>query len=211
MSNILTETLGYSQAELIYESDKNDTNQNGQKKLYMQGIFIQGDVRNLNERIYPVSEIRKAVTEINERLENFSVCGELDHPAELTINADRISHRIHKMWMDGNSGYGKLEIIPTPCGNIARTLIESGVKLGVSSRGSGNVDNRGNVSDYQIITVDIVVNPSAPQAFPTVLYETKNSKRGRIIEALAQAVSHDPKAQKYLRDELLKFIDNLKA
>lgn len=205
MSKILTETLNFNQAGIVCESEGEDKN----KKLFLQGIFIQGATKNHNNRVYPVSEIRKAVEEINERLVNFSVCGELDHPTELTINADRISHKILKMWMDGTDGHGKLEIIPTPCGQIARTLVESGVKIGVSSRGSGNVDPSGHVSDFQIQTVDLVINASAPDAYPKPMFESLLSRRGRVIHDLASSVAHDPKAQKFLQKELLDWIKKL--
>jgi hypothetical protein len=102
------------------------------------------------------------------------------------------------MWMDGNSGCGKLKILPTPHGQIIRTFVENGVKLGVSSRGSGNVDDRGNVSDFEIVTVDIVARPSAQNAYPKPVYEALNGKRGAIVEDLARAVINDPKAQKFL-------------
>jgi hypothetical protein len=178
----------------------------------MNGIFIQGGVRNLNERVYPVQEIRRAVDNVNEILmKGESVLGEADHPEELNINLDRVSHMITKMWMDGPNGFGKLKILPTPMGNIVTTLLESGVKLGVSSRGSGNVTDDGEVSDFQIVTVDIVARPSAPNAYPKAVYEAKNSKRGSIIEDLAHAVQHDQKAQKHLTKELLDWINNLKA
>jgi hypothetical protein len=182
----------------------------GKKSLYMKGIFIQGGVKNHNERIYPVNEIKKAVEHINEQIANdISITGECDHPEELTINLDRVSHMITQMWMDGPAGMGKLKILPTPMGNIIRTLIESDVKLGVSSRGVGNVDDRGEVSSFEIITVDIVARPSAPNAYPKPVYESRNARRGRVIEDLAQAVSHDPKAQKYLQKELLSWINKL--
>ena len=177
----------------------------------MQGVFIQGGVRNLNQRVYPVREIEKAVDNVNEILrKGESVLGELDHPEELTINLDRVSHMITKMWMDGNTGMGKLQILATPLGELARTLLESGVKLGVSSRGSGNVNDGGEVSDFEIITVDIVARPSAPNAYPKAVYEALHGRRGPVIEDLAKAVSNDPKAQKYLHKELLEWINNLK-
>jgi len=204
----LVEVLDFTQSRsetLIEESQEN-----GKKNLFMKGIFVQGNIKNHNERIYPVSEIRKAVNAINEKLSNrYSVWGELDHPEELTINLDRVSHMITEMWMDGNNGMGKLKILPTPMGQIVRTLIESDGKLGVSSRGVGNVDDRGEVSDFEIITVDVVATSSAPQAYPKPVYESLNSKRGRIISDLAQAVSHDPKAQKYLTAEILSWIKKL--
>lgn len=205
---MLTEHMTFNQAQIVLEA-KDDTE--GKKNLYMSGIFIQGGVRNLNERVYPVREIEKAVNHINETIgKGESVLGECDHPEELTINLDRVSHVIEKMWMDGNTGLGKLKILPTPHGNIIKTLIEAGVKLGVSSRGSGNVNERGEVSDFEIVTVDVVARPSAQNAYPKPVYEARNSRRGSVIEDLAEAVSHDPKAQKHLYKELLTWIDNLK-
>lgn len=203
----LVEVLDFSQSRtetLIEES------QEGKKNLFLKGVFVQGNVKNHNERIYPVSEIRKAVKSINDKLSSrYSVWGELDHPEELTINLDRVSHMITEMWMDGNDGMGKLKILPTPMGNIVRTLIECDGKLGVSSRGVGNVSESGEVSDFEIVTIDVVANSSAPNAYPKPVYESLNSRRGRIINDLAQAVSHDPKAQKFLQKELLNWINKL--
>lgn len=204
----LRENLNFDQAKLKTELMEDE---NGTKSLYMQGIFIQGGVKNLNERNYPVDEISKAVDNVNQVLaRGESVFGECDHPQELTINLDRVSHMITKMWMDGNSGMGKLKIVPTPHGQIIRTLIEAGGKLGVSSRGSGNVDHRGHVSDFEIVTVDIVARPSAPNAYPQPVYEAFNGRRGAVIEDLARAVAHDSKAQKYLTEELLGFLNKIK-
>lgn len=207
---LLTEHLSFDQAGIIVEAD--ESGKEGNKSLYMKGIFIQGGVRNLNERVYPVNEIQNAVEHINGILrKGDSVLGECDHPEQLTINLDRVSHLISNMWMDGNSGYGKLKILPTPMGNIVKTLIEAGVKLGVSSRGSGNVNEKGEVSDFEIVTVDIVARPSAPNAYPKPVYESRlNNRRGNVVEDLARAVSHDPKAQKYLHTELLNWINTLK-
>jgi hypothetical protein len=177
----------------------------------MKGIFIQGGVRNFNERVYPVKEIDRAVDRVNEILaKGESVIGECDHPEELTINLDRVSHLINEMWMEGSNGMGKLQILPTPKGNIIRTLIESHVKLGVSSRGVGNVDEHGEVSGFEIITVDVVARPSAPEAYPKPVYESLNTRRGRIIDDLANAAVNDPMAMRHLKREMLYAIDQLK-
>jgi|SRR5476651_1064921 hypothetical protein len=211
MERFLSERLTYDQANIQVVTEAPEF-EGAPKQLYMNGIFIQGGVKNLNERVYPVQEIRRAVDNVNEILiKGESVLGEADHPEELNINLDRVSHMITKMWMDGPNGFGKLKILPTPMGNIVKTLLESGVKLGVSSRGSGNVTDDGEVSDFQIVTVDIVARPSAPNAYPKAVYEAKNGKRGSIIEDLAHAVKHDQKAQKHLTKELLDWINNLKA
>lgn len=205
--NYLRETLSYDQAKIVIESMDEG------KNLYMKGICIQGGVRNANQRVYPVSEIGRAVNSLNEQVAGgYSVLGEVDHPEGLNINLDRVSHMITEMWMEGSNGYGKLKILPTPMGNLVKTMLESGVKLGVSSRGSGNVseDGSGNVSDFEIITVDVVAQPSAPGAYPTPVYEQMMNMRGgyRAIN-VAREVQGDPKAQKYLKESLLKIISGL--
>lgn len=204
----LREQLSFDQASIVTEA-KDDGR--GGKNLFMEGIFVQGDKRNQNQRVYPVREIAKAVESVQSKIEQgFTVLGEADHPDDLQVNLDRVSHMIERMWMNGADGYGRLKILPTPMGNICKTLLENGVKLGVSSRGSGNVSESGNVSDFEIQTVDIVANPSAPDAYPDPLYEAiMNGKRGNILMDVARATNHDSAAQKYLQEEVLKFINNL--
>jgi len=114
------------------------------------------------------------------------------------------------MWMSGSDGHGRLKLLPTPMGNICKTLLENKVRLGVSSRGSGEVDTGGTVKGFEIQTVDIVANPSAPDAYPDPLYEAiMNGKRGNILMDVARATNHDTKAQKYLQEEVLRLINNL--
>ncbi len=179
----------------------------------MSGICIQGGIRNANQRVYPVSEISKAVKTLNDQIQNgYSVLGEVDHPDDLKINLDRVSHMITNMWMEGPNGYGKLKILPTPMGQLIKTMLESGVKLGVSSRGSGNVSDSGSgeVSDFEIITVDMVAQPSAPGAYPTPIYEhLMNTQGGLKSFRIAEEVRGDPKAQKYLKESLLNIISKL--
>ena len=205
----LFERLTPNQTKMIVE--KRDRESGDGKDLYMKGIFIQGGVKNQNDRIYPIQEIGKAVETINERLqEGQTVLGEADHPEELTVNLDRVSHIVEDMWMDGPNGYGKLKIIPTPMGNIISTLLESGAKLGVSSRGSGNVNESGQVSDFDIVTVDIVAQPSAPEAYPKAIRESLwNMRGGYGMYNLAEEMIYDKKAQKYLQEGILKFIEEL--
>jgi len=204
----LRENLSFDQARVVLESDDKDG-----KSLYLKGIAIQGGIRNANQRVYPVDEITNAVKTLNDQIQNgYSVLGEVDHPDDLKVNLDRVSHMITDMWMDGPNGYGKMKILPTPMGNLIRTMLESGVKLGVSSRGSGNVDERsGEVSDFEIITVDIVAQPSAPGAYPTPVYEhLMNMRGGNRALRVAKEVKDDPKAQKYLKEGLLQIIKGLK-
>ena len=203
----LQENLTFDQANVVLE------NANEGKDLYMKGIIIQGGIRNANQRVYPVSEIGRAVKTLNDQVTGgYSVLGEVDHPEGLNINIDRVSHLITECWMDGDNGYGKLKILPTPMGNLVKTMLESGVKLGVSSRGSGNVreDGSGEVSDFEIITVDVVAQPSAPGAYPTPIYEhLMNARGGMKAYEFAQATKHDVKAQKYLKESLINIISKL--
>lgn len=209
MNQPLREHLSFDQANLVIESKESAS---GGKDLYMKGIFIQGAQQNHNGRVYPVNEISRAVESIKSRLEQgFSVLGEADHPDDLQVNIDRVSHMITDMWMEGENGYGKLKLIPTPMGNIIKTLLESGVKLGVSSRGSGNVTESGKVSDFEIVTVDVVAQPSAPDAYPTAIYErVMGSRRRAALMDVAYAATYDRSAQKHLEAEMRRFIQNLK-
>jgi hypothetical protein len=181
------------------------------KELVMSGLFIQGDTKNQNGRVYPQREIQRAVENIRARLgKGETVLGELDHPEELQINLDRVSHIITDMYCEGANGFGKLKIIETPMGNIAKALLQGGAKLGVSSRGSGNVDNGGNVSDFDIVTVDIVAQPSAPDAYPKTIYESLfNMRGGAMIHDIATAATHDSSAEKHLVNNICKLINEL--
>ena len=205
--NLLREHMSFDQARMVVESA------NEGKDLYMKGICIQGGVRNANQRVYPVQEISRAVQTLNDQIAGgYSVCGEVDHPEGLNINLDRVSHMITDMWMDGPNGYGKLKILPTPMGSLVKTMLESGVKLGVSSRGSGNVkeDGSGEVSEFEIITVDVVAQPSAPGAYPTPIYEhLMNTNGGYKAILTSKEVQGDKKAQKYIAESLFKIIDRL--
>jgi ABC-type phosphate transport system ATPase subunit len=207
----LREQLTFNQANIeVLEESRPD---GSGKNLYLKGICIEGNKRNANERIYPLHEISKAVNTINEQIRNGnSVLGEVDHPDDLKINLDRVCHSVENMWMDGEAGCGKLKILPTPMGELIKTLLQSGVKLGVSSRGSGNVDDRtGHVSDFEIVTIDVVAQPSAPNAYPKAIYESMmNMQYGHRLLEIAKEAGQDNKVQKYLKNEVVKLIRELK-
>jgi len=205
----LRENLTFDQAQIITESSDDG------KDLFLKGICIQGDVKNANERVYPVNEITRAVQAVNEQVKGgYSVLGEVDHPDDLQVNLDRVSHMITEMWMEGANGFGKMKILPTPMGNIVKAMLESGVKLGVSSRGSGNVnESTGHVSEFEIVTVDCVAQPSAPNAYPTPIYEGLLNMQGghRIIEnARGFDAAQDKRVQKYLKESVVRLIKDLK-
>ena len=205
----LQENLSYDAASIVVES----RGEGDKKSLFMKGMCIQGDVQNANQRVYPVNEIGGAVKTINEQIQGgYSVLGELDHPEDLKVNLDRVSHMITEMWMDGANGFGKLKILPTPMGKLVETMLGAGVKLGVSSRGSGNVnESNGNVSDFEIVTVDVVAQPSAPGAYPTAIYEgLLNMNGGHKMLEMATDARESLTAQRYLEKGLKSLIKDLK-
>jgi hypothetical protein len=211
MALYLKEDLTFDRAGITVLSE--DAADGKGKNLYMKGIFIEGGVKNANQRVYPVHEIERAVGTINEQIKGgYSVLGEVDHPDDLKINLDRVSHMIEQMWMDGPCGHGKLKILPTPMGELVKSMLASGVKLGVSSRGSGNVnEGSGHVSEFEIVTVDIVAQPSAPHAYPKAIYESlMNMQGGAKLFGIAKEASQDQKVQRYLKEAITGFIKELK-
>ena len=206
--SFLQENLSFDAAQVILERSGDDG-----KELYMKGLCIQGDVKNANQRIYPVNEISNAVKSLKEQIGGgYSVLGELDHPDDLKINLDRVSHVITDVWMEGANGYGKLKILPTPMGTLVETMLGAGVKLGVSSRGSGNVnESNGHVSDFEIVTVDVVAQPSAPDAYPTAIYEgLLNMEGGSKLLEMASDARESITAQRFLKSGILQLIKDLK-
>ena len=199
---ILIENLDPSKANIIVEEH------NSSKHSYLSGIFMQADILNGNHRVYPLAEIKTAVDNINKRIkEGYTVYGELNHPDNLQIDLNNVSHIITEMWMEGNDAYGKARIIEDhPKGQIIKAILKAGGKLGVSSRGSGNV-NEGKVSEFCLTTVDVVANPSAPNAFPGHVMEALTGEKK--IMTLAESVIHDEKAQKYFKKELANFFEKL--
>ena len=147
------------------------------KQQYIKGIFMQSDIQNQNGRVYPYSVLQKEVKNYNNKFVKESrALGELGHPAGPTINLDRVSHIITELYEDGKNFIGKAKIMDTPNGKIVKNLIESGVRLGVSSRGLGSVKaNKTGVNevqkDFVLSTVDIVSDPSAPEAFVNGIME----------------------------------------
>ena len=211
MALYLKENLTFDAARIEVLSE--DSGNGKDKSMVLKGVCIEGGIKNENGRVYPISEIQKAVSKINEQIKGgYSVLGEVDHPDDLKINLDRVSHMITNMWMDGANGFGKLKILPTPMGQLVQTMLESGVKLGVSSRGSGNVDDAsGKVSDFEIVTVDIVAQPSAPNAYPKAIYEgMMNMRHGHKMLSIAKDAQNDSKVQRYLREEVTRLIKDLK-
>jgi len=150
------------------------------KKMYIEGVFLQGDIKNRNGRMYPVNTLAKEVGRYNESfVQKGRALGELGHPEGPTVNLDRVSHKITSLRQEGNNFIGKAQLLETPMGKIAKSLIAEGVTLGVSSRGVGSLkeDNKGCKvvgEDFMLATAaDIVADPSAPDAFVSGIMEGK--------------------------------------
>ena len=174
---------------------------------YLSGIFMQADIVNGNQRVYPLSEIKNAVEGVNKKIsEGYTIYGELNHPDNLSIDLNNVSHIITEMRCEGANAIGKAKILNTPKGQIVKAILEGGGKLGVSSRGSGNVVE-GKVNTFSLVTVDIVAQPSAPNAYPDHVMEALSDNQK--IQTLAEAVCHDEKAQMYLALEMKKFFNSL--
>jgi hypothetical protein len=201
---ILKEYLDYNESKLIVEHGDS-----GKKGIFLYGTCMQANIKNRNGRIYPLSELSREVDSDIARINAHNgIMGELDHPNNLQINLNNVSHKITNLKIVNENIIGKLKIIEDlPMGKIVKTLIDEGVKLGLSSRGAGDVASDGTVSNFMLVTLDIVANPSAPGAVPDVIYESlMNSKSGYKTLTLAEQLIEDKNAQKYFEREILKFI-----
>jgi len=200
---VLVENLSPIQAAIIEESH------NDGKDHYLNGIMMMSEIKNGNGRVYKRDELAAAVDIGMKRIaEGHFIAGELNHPNDLQINLERVSHIITEMRMDGNNVVGKMKLLNTPMGVLAKNLLDGGLKLGVSSRGSGSVVE-GVVNGFNFLTVDIVATPSAPDAYPQSIREGLETLQGQKVQTLAEAVVHDKSAQKYLAKEIKAFIDAL--
>ena len=169
--------------KLITEAIENiqvlEEEKNGKKLLYIQGVFLQSELKNRNGRMYPFETLNREVGRYNEEyVKSNRALGELGHPDGPTVNLDRVSHRIVELRAEGTNFMGKAQILDTPMGQIARSLLKEGVQLGVSSRGMGSIDKREDCSivqdDFMLTTAaDIVADPSAPDAFVNGIMEGK--------------------------------------
>jgi hypothetical protein len=205
-TQLLVEDMIGPTSNIIMESSEDS------KNMFITGVFMEANVKNRNNRIYPLAEMTRVVQQMQENIKNNMVIfGELDHPNSLQISSDRVSHIITDIRMEGNQAIGKAKILDTPCGKIAKILIkESGSRMGVSSRGAGSVDAQGNVSDYQLVTVDLVTQPSCASAIPNTIYESLDAtSQGRHILTLAEEIQTSEDYQKYLVTEVKQWMNNL--
>ena len=178
--NLLKEYHDYKEMSIIttpiYEGEGDDKKL-VKKDLYITGPFLQGNVLNKNGRVYPTDMLSESIKNFhNKRMtRGVGAPGELNHPQGVDINLERVSHYITELNLDGDNGLGKAKIASTPCGTIARNLLEDGMVLGVSTRGLGNVEEKNGkklVSNFDLVTVDIVSDTSAPDAFVESVMES---------------------------------------
>lgn len=214
---LLRESFAPEVCGLVLTEEVNPVN--NKKKLWFNGIFMQAEVRNHNQRNYPVSEVSGAVQRAMESIKRTNgLLGELEHPNTLTVSARDASHIIMDLRMKGNDVYGKAKIMSgtveeggTPNGNTVAGILNNGVILGMSSRGTGIVnESTGVVSDFDLVTCDIVTTPSAPGAYPMALREAiEYSKNVNQVLSLAEEVRHSEDAQSYFNKEIRKMVQQL--
>lgn len=206
----------------IFEEDCEvitESSEDGKKNYFIEGIFMQGDVKNRNGRVYPSTILEKEMTRYNDTfIKTKRALGELGHPDGPQINGDRVSHLITEMRRDGSNFYGKAKILSTPMGEIVKTFIDEGVKVGVSTRGLGSVKpSKSGImevqDDFHLATVDVVTDPSGPDCFVngimenTEYYYDITSGNWRVAEKLESVVKEVKKEYK----QTTKKIDELKA
>ncbi len=203
-TQLLIETYSPDESNLIVESF------DGGKKLTLHGIFMQAEVKNRNNRIYPLAEMANLVNQARSLISQYGgIFGEADHPSGLQINMDRISHAIKEIKMDGNNAVGTIDVLDTPMGLILKELARSKVRFGVSSRCTGSLNESGIVSNARFITLDAVATPSALGAYPDAMFESlQNFKEGKVL-SLYESIKNDSAAQKYLLKEIQSFVQKI--
>ena len=209
-TSFLIETFSPEQAQTLAESFVDEST--GKRSWYLQGICMMGDAENRNKRKYPVQEIARAVESLQEAVKNKQCFGELDHPLDsrIAIELKNVSHMFESLSMQGSNAVGRIKILDTPMGSIASKILEGGGRLGVSSRGTGDVMEGGVVKNFQCSCIDLVATPSAQNAMPESIYEAlQQTAQGRGVQTLAEALQEDKAAQKYFNAEVQKFIRSL--
>lgn len=191
-----------------------EANENGKRSHYIQGIFMQGDIKNRNGRIYPSPILEKEMNRYNESfIKTKRALGELGHPNGPQINGDRVSHLITEMKRDGSNFVGKAKILGTPMGEIVKTFIDEGVKIGVSTRGLGSVKPTKNgimevQDDFHLATVDIVTDPSGPNCFVNGIMENTEYYYD-IVSGIWRAQEYIEEAVADLKAEYVKPINKV--
>jgi hypothetical protein len=215
---LLVEEPTYEVKYLIEEQ-----NRNAPSNMYIKGPFLMANEANRNKRVYPLEEMVREVSRYDkEMIKQNRATGELNHPQSPEINLERACHMVTELTQDGNIFTGKSKILSTPVGQVVRSLIMDGVKLGVSSRALGRVDSDkgiNKVSDFRLVAVDVVADPSVPTAFVNGILESKqwvlmdNGEFEPVYENFERKISTLPKINKdqYLKEQIIIFINSLKT
>jgi hypothetical protein len=216
--NLLVEQPTYELKYLVEEQ-----NRNSPSNMYIKGPFLMANEANRNKRVYPLEEMVREVARYDkEMIKGNRATGELNHPSSPEINLERACHIVTELKQDGNIFEGKSKILSTPVGQVVRSLIMDGVKLGVSSRALGRVDQEngvGKVSDFRLVAIDVVADPSVPTAFVNGILESKqwvlkdNGELEAFYEKFEKSISNLPLKNKdaYLREQFVAFINALKS
>lgn len=216
--NLLVESPNYELKYLVEEK-----NRNSPSNLFIQGPFLMADKANRNNRVYPLQQMVEEVNRYSsEMISNNRATGELNHPSSPEVNLERACHIVTELKQDGNIFEGKSKILSTPMGQVVRSLIMDGVKLGVSSRALGRVDEKngvGHVSDFRLVAIDVVADPSVPTAFVNGILESKkwvladSGEFEPFYEKFEKSISSLPKKNTdiYLKEQFITFINALKT
>lgn len=217
--NLLVESPSYELNYLVEEK-----NRNAPSNMFIQGPFLMADRPNRNNRIYPRNQMIEEVSRYtSEMIVNNRATGELNHPTTPEVNLERACHIVTELKQNGDIFEGKSKILSTPMGQVVRSLIMDGVKLGVSSRALGRVDNNkdgiGVVSDFRLVAIDVVADPSVPTAFVNGILESKkwvlanNGEFEPFYEKFEKAISNIPNKNRneYLKEQFITFINALKS
>lgn len=201
----MSEPLKLLNEDSIAETKTITESTNGQQHMYITGPFLQAVTRNRNGRVYPKHIIEREVNKFQSLIESREAVGELSHPDSGEINPDRAAILITNLHMDGDLGMGKAKVLSTPCGKILESLLNDGVRMGVSSRGTGNLGKDNVVcEDFQLLTIDAVYMPSAQCAYSDAMYESvKNVTRWVLDEStnlyIEKKISVDESAKKFIK------------
>ncbi len=216
--NLLVESPNYELKYLVEEPNRNSSSD-----VWFHGPMLMANKPNRNKRIYPLEEMVKEVGRYtHEMIENNRATGELNHPTAPEVNLERACHIVTQLKQDGDVFIGKSKVLSTPMGQIVRSLMLDGVKLGVSSRALGRVDEKngiGHVSDFRLVAIDVVADPSVPSAFVNGILESKtwvlddHGEFEPFYEKFEKSLKNLPSQNKnqYLKEQFIIFINSLKS
>lgn len=193
----------------------NEATEDGKKHWYISGPFMQADTKNRNGRIYPKKILEREVEKyIKEKVNTKQAMGELDHPPQTTINLERVSHLVESLKFEGNDVIGKAKILDTPCGRTVQSLLDGGVKLGVSSRGVGSLNEDTVADDYNLVCIDIVGDPSALSAYVDGIYESVDYivSGDKFVEKAVDNLKKDldKNGSKHIYEAMMQFLKDIR-